>query len=106
MALGGNKKILIISHGFAMMTAVIRTQITEFVKDADLIIVGEQQFEMSPQDVQERIQQFQEPKIMKIERLPDMPEPQYYFSKEPKPWKPPQGKGKKYHDKHNFRKRL
>jgi hypothetical protein len=68
---------------------------------------------MSPGDIGRIVEQaemkFEEPPKRKnfvIERLLEPLPELLAIPKQPKPWQPPPGRGKKFHDKHNFKKRL
>jgi len=106
-----NKKtILIVGAGFVGKSDIVEALAKS--KESGVVIVNPEQLEMSEQDVQKRMEALdeymsrKEKMTMEIHAPLPLPDISYSFlEKEKKPWKKPPGKGKKFYDKHNFKKR-
>jgi KaiC/GvpD/RAD55 family RecA-like ATPase len=111
----GRKNILLIGMPFVGKSAMMEYLMHEAANKADVVVIHDA--EMSEQNVAKMIEQaemkFQDPPkpkpiSLELKRydVEPLPEPIAFLKSQPKPWVPPPGKGKKYHDKHQFRKRL
>ena len=109
----GRKNILVIGLPMVGKSAIMEYLMHMAAQKADVIVLHEA--ELPQQNVAKMIEQaemhFQEPpkvKTFKIKRydIEPLPEPIAFLKSQPKPWVSPPGKGKKYHDKHKFKKRL